>query len=246
MRAAFALALCATAGCAVVHAPEAHRAEPVGADAFCGVYAAILCDGVAGCCPSSELPSRDACISLLGAYCARVLVPLLGDGRTGYDPVEAGHQLAVARRMVDTCDPAIVRWQNADDGLTAPLRGTVAEGELCNPLFPERFAEGELDVPRFYSCVGDLACRPTTSLMEWRCLARASAGGACFGFADCAEPLACVLTMPTRAECVERLSPGAPCGADVQCASFDCDCRTDPCRCGPAGSAQDVYCALLR
>ncbi len=235
------------AGCSLVNAPDDHLPAPVAADDFCATYASIVCDGVLGCCPAAAGTPRDDCTEILGAYCAMSLASVISDARTGYDAEEAGFQLAYARDLVNRCDPAIAAWQNRLDGLAGALRGTVPEGELCNPIFTESFEERRLDTPRFYSCVDDLACRPTTSITEWRCLARGAIGANCVGLGDCQEGLTCALVSDTEARCSARFTDGTSCVADSQCESYACAaCVGDACTCAPDETSEQVYCALLR
>lgn len=247
MKAGLAILGVALAGCSLVNAPDDHLPAPVAADDFCAEYAAVVCDGVVGCCPSAGGTPRDDCIGVVGPYCATALSSLINDPRTGYDPEEAGYQLAYARDLVSRCDPAIAAWQSRFDGLVAPLRGTVPEGELCNPIIPESFPERRLDTPRFYSCVGELACRPTTSIEEWRCLERGGRGTTCVGLGDCEEGLTCTVVSDTRAECGDRLPDGASCATDAQCQSYACaTCAAGACTCTPDDTVEQVYCAILR
>lgn len=255
MRRALPLAA-ALAGCTFVNPPSDHVAAPIAAEDFCASFAELYCDSVLTCCPpAAAATSRAECIPVLSTYCATSFAPLLNDARTGYDPAEAGYQLAYARELASRCDPAIAPWQSRFDGLVAMLFGTVAEGELCNPTFPERPDTREYDVARFYSCTGDLGCRPATSIEEWRCLARGDRGAPCVGLADCADGLTCVPVSDVRAECRDRLSDGMPCTIDSQCESyecgctvggFECDCATGACSCRPDDTAEQVYCGLLQ
>ncbi|MEZ4335090.1 MAG: hypothetical protein R3B82_00490 [Sandaracinaceae bacterium] len=246
-RAIFGALAFVLAGCSLVNAPSDHLPGPVAADDFCAEYAALMCDGVLGCCPGAAGTPREDCVSILGAVCAMGLSSLTSDSRTGYDAEEAGYQLAYARDLVNRCDPGIAAWQNRFDGLVGALRGTVPEGELCNPIFAESFLERRIDTPRFYSCEGDLACRPTTSLAEWRCLDRGVPGSACTGFGDCEEGLVCRVISGTETACSERFPDGASCVADAQCESYACaTCVGDACTCTPDDTVEQVYCALLR
>ncbi|MCB9598254.1 MAG: hypothetical protein H6719_36410 [Sandaracinaceae bacterium] len=246
-RAAILLAVGALAGCSAVNPPSDHVAEPVAADDFCATYAAVLCEGVLDCCPAAAGMSLESCTDLVGPICAMSLSTLVGDQRTGYDADEAGYQLNVARNLTATCDPGIVAWQARLDGLVSILRGTVPEAELCTPAFPESFPDGRVDFPRFYSCEGDLACRVTGSVMEWRCLDRGELGAACVGLNDCAVGLLCQPVSDTRYQCGERLPNGASCTSSGQCQSYRCgECVAGACTCQPADTAEQVYCSLFR
>ncbi len=255
MRRTLALAA-ALAGCTFANPPSDHLAAPIPAEDFCASFAELYCDAVLTCCPpAAGVTTRAACIPVLSTYCATSFAPLLNDARTGYDPLEAGYQLAYARELASRCDPAIAAWQNRFDGLVAMLAGTVPEGELCNPIVSERPDLREYDVARFYSCAGELGCRPATSIEEWRCLERGEEGAPCVGLADCADGLTCIPDSDATARCGRRFADGTTCTIDSQCESYECgcagggtacDCDTGACRCRPDDTAEQVYCGLLQ
>jgi hypothetical protein len=217
------------AGCSFVNDHGRHQGPdgvaPIRADDLCAILSHELCDARIRCCPDGVDETLEECRADSEASCRTNLQVFLEDPRTGYDPQVAGEVVARGVALAAECDPDIADWA-VNDVLTV-LRGTAVRGTTCRP----RDAD---DLPALFQCrvEDNLVCRPEGSplLSDWICQGKSAEGGPCVASLHCQDGLYCNSAgdLFIAGTCEQRLSTGASCTSNDQCATFVCDVTCQP------------------
>lgn len=204
-------------GCTLINPPSAHTGGEIPVERFCDELADLSCQGHIDCCPIS-VRTYDECIAQVAADCRTGLEPYGTDPRAGYDVDAAARALDAGRDLAARCDPAIVDWFTARDGLQGALTGTVAPGAECVS------EAADVSVPALLSCedLGQV-CRVQGGF-PWRCGPRSELSGPCHLDLDCMPDAYCngEVVLLSAGQCMPRRATGDACTGDEQCTSQIC------------------------
>jgi len=191
--------------------------------ALCTRLAQIQCAGEAYCCDdpgrdraTCEDKMRDGCMN--EAY----LDAISDNSITAFDAATAAETFSELERMASMCDQNIVAFSISRDGFMGMFRGTAGSGDSCFPAG----TDAKIAAAKLASCtdISTIACLPS-SLLSWRCTARAGVGSPCFTDVNCHDGLFC--PNPDleigKSDCEERKPVGASCEWGNECESLFCE-----------------------
>jgi hypothetical protein len=148
------------------------------------------------------------------------------DPKTGFDMTKSNAAFAKFDELAGKCDTTIASFGLSTDGFRGIVAGTVAPGATCNPDTSGGASMGSATAVALVSCSdpANNACLPAPKGTDWKCTARADAGGACFTDVNCKDGLYCDNPMLTLsgAKCAARKSTGSDCMTGSECASLAC------------------------
>lgn len=192
--------------------------------AICKRVAEIQCAGEAKCCSNPGRTMAD-CQTAQETACGQTLSldTVAKDPITGFDMAKSTAALTKFEQLANSCDTTIAMFGISIDGFRGIAAGTVAAGGTCNPAAGSNKLAAT--AAALVSCKdpANNACLPAES-GDWKCTARADAGGHCFSDANCKDGLYCDNPMLSLAggSCVARKATGAACMGTTDCTSLWC------------------------
>lgn len=207
--------------------------EALSPDTYCAEFSKVVCKGDASCCTddTKKFESEAECQTEMKSRCAKDMLGLIKDERTGFDGMIARAQLDRLEGFVNACDLKTAAWFVEPDGMMAMYAGTVESGGTCTP-------SGTDDAAAMLSCKKG-HCLLNALPFSGTCTDQGRAQkDTCFAHVECTDGLYCTAAKGGAGTCESKVADGQACQDGMGCSSYYCESS----KCVPA-TKDRVYCA---
>jgi hypothetical protein len=189
---------------------------------ICDRLSTLQCAAEAACCDAPKRTQAE-CKRAMKASCDMdsMADAVAARAEAAFDAARAEQVFAELERMMSACDPDVIAYGAARDGLSSLFAGSVAADGDCTPDSLLNTVQGGAAL---VACRerDTQACLPTVG--RWTCTMRAAVGGHCFSDENCEPDAYCDNPMLNvrGSTCKPHEADGSACTVTTECESLFC------------------------